>query len=243
MSEEAIRLQKFLAQAGIGSRREAEELIKTGEISVNGKKAKLGCKVIPGKDIVKHKGKTVEEQEKITILFHKPRGFICNDDGRERDKKESLANTFEELKNFPVTIGLEKNASGLILLSNDGDLHQQITSKYKSIKRGFLVRTKNEISEKDLTRLTNGVKIEEQRFYLESIKLQQREDMKTWYNISCTNQKDKILEKLFKTIQHPIQRIMQIEIAGIQDQKLQKGKGRILTHKELDILKQNLQLK
>jgi 23S rRNA pseudouridine2605 synthase len=243
MSEEAIRLQKFLASAGIASRRESEELIKAGEVSVNGKKAKLGQKVTPGKDVVKYKGQAVLEQEKISILFNKPRGFLCNDDGRERDQKERLSHAFPELKGFPVVIGLEKDASGIILLSNDGDLLQSIAAKYKQIQRGFLIRVKDEISERDLKRITTGVTIDDQRYFLDSITLDKKEGDRVWYNISCTNQKDKMLEKLFKTVQHPIQRIQQIEFASIKDQHLKKGKGRILTHKELDILKENLNIK
>ncbi len=243
MSEEAIRLQKFLASAGIASRRESEELIKAGSISVNGKKAKLGQKVTPGKDTVRFRGKVVEEQEKVSILFNKPRGFLCNDDGRERDDKERLSHAFPELKGYPVVIGLEKEASGIILLSNDGDLHQAIAAKYKQIQRGFLIRVKEEISERDLKRLTTGINVDDQRYFLDSITLHKKENDQTWYNISCTNQKDKMLEKLFKTVQHPLQRIQQIEFASIQDQHLKKGIGRILTHKELSILKQNLNIK
>lgn len=242
MSQEAIRLQKFLASCGIASRRESESLIEAGKVYVNGKKATLGQKVIPGQDTVKYQNKIVEENEKVAFLFNKPRGFICNNDGRERDQKETLSHTFDELKNYPIVIGLEKEASGLILLSNDGDLHQQITKNYKKIERVFHLRFKNEISSDTQLRLQSGIKFEETRFNIDKIQFLKKEGEFHWYKVSCTNHKDKMLEKLFKAAQHPIQRIRQVEFAGIHDEALKKGKGRILTAKEIDILKAELSI-
>jgi 23S rRNA pseudouridine2605 synthase len=240
MSEEDLRLQKYLAGAGIASRRDAEKLIKEGKVYVNGRKASLGQKVTPGKDRVTFKGKLVEPEEKVTFLFHKPRGFMCNRDGR-RDG-ESIFDQFEELKPFRVAIGLEKSASGLILLTNDGDLLQRIAVSYRELPRSFSIRVKGKLSEQAFERGTKGLNFEGRRVVLENLKELKLEKERAFYECSVLDHRDQMLEKVFMQLQAPIQRISQIAIAGLRDDLLTKGKGRALTLKELQQLRTTLDL-
>jgi 23S rRNA pseudouridine2605 synthase len=241
MAEDDLRLQKFLANAGVASRREAEKLISSGKIYVNGRKASLGQKVTPEKDRVTYKGKVVEAEEKITFLFHKPRGFLCNHDGR-RDG-ESIYEHFEELRPYRVAIGLEKNASGLILLTNDGDLLQDIAQNYRRIKRVFSIRVKGQLEEKLLKKLEEkGVQHGSNHINFDHFKETKVEKERTWYECSLFDQRDQLLEKVFLQLQHPIQRIHQIGFGSLRDQLLKKSKGRPLTAKELQQLRDDLEI-
>ena len=230
MAEEAVRLQKFLAAAGVCSRREAEGLIESGKVYVNGRKAALGQKVFPSADVIKVKGKSIDKPEPVIFLFHKPRGFLCNNDGRRPE--QSLFVEFPEIKPYRVVIGLDMTASGLILLSNDGVLLQRVASQQKGIERRFQVRVKGVIAEKTQERLKRGVNVAKSLYSLSKIKELKKDGERTWYEVVMRGTKDKSLEKLFKAVQHPLQRVVQVEIAGLQDGTLKKGKGRVLTAKE-----------
>lgn len=237
-NKEPVRLQKYLSQAGKGSRREAEDWIAKGRVYVNGKKAELGQKVTPGVDRVTLKGEVIEEPEEITAIFHKPRGFLCNNDGRREGG--TIFETFKELGALKVVAGLEKDAAGLIVLSNDGNLMQAFAQCYRDLDRVFKIRVKGELSEKTLTRLQDGLKFEERIVSLEQIKFLEKNGEQVWYEVVIRDHRDRLLEKLFKQLQHPIQRIHQIAIGSLRDDSLKKGKGRILTAKEMRRLREEL---
>ena len=235
-AEETVRLQKFLASAGIASRREAETLIESGKVFVNGRKAVLGQKIDPAKDRVMYKGQVIEAEEKISMLFHKPRGFLCNDDGRREG--ETIFSEFPELAPYKVVVGLEKSASGLILLSNDGDLLQGVARQYRALERTFHLRVKGVMEEAAIERLTKGFNVEDRHLRLLKLKEIKVEGERAWYECSLCDHRDMVLEKAFKMLGHPIQRIVQVGIAGIRDDLLKKSKGRLLTPKEIKLLEQ-----
>jgi 23S rRNA pseudouridine2605 synthase len=235
-AEETVRLQKFLASAGIASRREAETLIESGKVYVNGRKAALGQKIDPLNDRVTYKGDVITAEEKISMLFYKPRGFLCNDDGRREG--ETIFHEFPELLSYKVVIGLEKAASGLILLSNDGDLLQGVARQYRALERTFHLRVKGNMQEDAIERLTKGFNVEDRHLKLIKLKELKKEGERTWYECSLCDHRDMVLEKAFKMMGHPIQRIVQVGVAGLRDDLLKKGKGRLLTAKETKQLAQ-----
>lgn len=238
MSNEPVRLQKYIASSGKGSRREAEAWIESGRVYVNGKKAELGQKVVAGVDRVTIKGEVLEPPEIITALFHKPRGFLCNNDGRREGG--TIFDTFPELERLKVVAGLEKDASGLILLSNDGDLIQAFGNCYREMLRVFRIRVKNEIEEKSQVRLLKGMRVEDRQVVLESFKFIEKVGEQVYYEVSVKDHRDQLLEKLFKNVGHPLQRIHQIGISCLRDDTIKKGKGRLLTKKEVDKLRETL---
>ena len=237
-NNEPVRLQKYIATSGRGSRREAEDWIAKGRVYVNGKKATLGLKITPGVDRVTLKGEVIEEPEMVTAIFHKPRGFLCNNDGRREGG--TIFETFKELENLKVVAGLEKDAAGLILLSNDGDLMQAFGKNYRDLDRIFKVRIKGELSEKAHNKLTQGMRFEGREIMLESLKLLEGKGEQFWYEISIKDHRDRLLEKMLKQLGHPIQRIQQVGIASLRDDTLKKGKGRLLTAKEKKRLQEEL---
>lgn len=235
-AQEPIRLQRYLALAGVASRREAEDLIKAGKVSVNGQKLnKLGTKVVPGEDTVRMGRKLIEYAPAEVLLFHKPRGYLCNQD--KRYPGESIYDLNPDLKPFPVTVGLEKNSQGLILLTNDGVLHQRISASLRGLERVFHVRMKEKMSDKTIKRLEKGVQLDGEQIVLRSLKYLKADKTFHWYQFTMRDLRDKSLTKLFKNLQHPLQKQMQVGFANIRDDLLRKGKGRQCTTKEIEGLK------
>jgi len=230
MSDRSIRLQKYLAEAGVCSRRKAEEYIEEGKIHVNGRKAELGQKVTAGVDRVTLRGKEVVLEEIFTFLFHKPRGLLCNQDGRREG--ETIFDLFPELRPYKVVLGLSRTASGLILLSNDGDLLQTLSAQQRYLSRTFRVRLQGDLDEKMMKQLAKGVRIDERNVALENLKFIKPEGEKMWYEFSLTDVKDQLVDRVFKTIHRPAGRVVQVEVAGLRDDLLAKGKGRPITPKE-----------
>jgi 23S rRNA pseudouridine2605 synthase len=234
MSDRSIRLQKFLADAGICSRRKAETLIEQGKVYVNGRKAELGQKVNPENDRVLYRGKEVQPEETFTFLFNKPRGFLCNPDGRREG--ESIFDAFPELRPYRVVLGLSRTASGLILLSNDGNLLQSLSSQQRYLSRIFRVRLQGPLDEKLFKKLAKGIRMDDRKVQLDNLKLLKQDGEKHWYEFSLTDVRDQLVEKLFKMVSRPVGRVIQVEVAGLRDDLLERGKGRPITPKEREQL-------
>lgn len=154
------RIQKFISSAGIASRRKAEEFIKSGQVTVNGKKAKLGDKIDPSTDIVKVYGKTIRPaEEKIYIMLNKPKGYmVSKSDPRGRKTVFSLLP--EELKNKVWNVGrLDFGTEGLLIMTNDGDLTQELSHPKYEHEKEYEVETYEIPNESQLEHLRHGVEI------------------------------------------------------------------------------------
>lgn len=160
---EEKRLQKFLAECGIASRRKCEELILEGKIKVNGIVVKeLGTKVIHGKDIITYDGNKValNEEKKVYILLNKPVGYVTT--VSDERKRPTVMELVKDIKEKIVPVGrLDMYTSGLLLLSNDGDFINKVTHPKHETTKTYIVKVRGIPSEKDLKKINNGVKIED----------------------------------------------------------------------------------
>ncbi len=166
------RVQKFISEAGLASRRKAEEFIKAGQVSINGRKARLGDKVDPDTDVVKVYGKTVKSaSEKIYLLLNKPKGCVVSKrDPRGRKTVFSLLP--EELRSKVWNVGrLDYNTEGLLLLTNDGELTQALAHPRYEHDKEYEVTVSEAPSEHQLERLRTGVEIATGLTYPAKIKL------------------------------------------------------------------------
>jgi len=154
------RVQKFLSSAGVASRRKAEEFIKSGQVLINGKKAKLGDKVDPAHDVVKVYGKLVKPaEEKIYLILNKPKGYVVSksDPG---GKKTVFSLLPEELRNKVWNIGrLDYDTEGLLILTNDGDLTQELAHPKFEHEKEYEASTQEAPTESQLEKLRTGVEI------------------------------------------------------------------------------------
>ena len=155
------RLQKYLAECGVASRRKCEEIILEGKVSVNGKVVtELGTKIIPGKDKVELDGKEITSEKKVYILLNKPVGYVTTvSDEKERPTVMEL---LDGVKEKVVPVGrLDMFTSGLLLLSNDGEFIYKVTHPKHETTKTYIVKTRGVPTEKDLEKLRVGVKIED----------------------------------------------------------------------------------
>lgn len=154
------RVQKFISSAGVASRRKAEEFIKSGQVTINGRKAKLGDKVDPNKDVVKVYGKTVQASgEKIYLILNKPKGCVVSKSD-PRGRKTVFALLPEELRGKVWNVGrLDYNTEGLLLMTNDGELTQELSHPKYEHEKEYEVATAEEPTDSQLDKLRQGVEI------------------------------------------------------------------------------------
>ena len=171
MEEE--RLQKYLAECGVASRRKCEEFIQMGRVFVNGQKVtELGTKITPNKDIVEMDGKIIKKENKVNILLNKPVGYVTSvTDDRER---KTVMDLLEGVTEKVVPVGrLDMFTSGLLLLSNDGDFIYKVTHPKHEINKTYTVTIKGIITKEEVQKLQKGVDIGE---YITNLESNYRED-------------------------------------------------------------------
>ena len=154
--KEPVRLNKYLSEAGVCSRREADRLIETGKVSVDGKRAGMGMKIYPGQT-VKVGNKTVSRQDEMIVLaVNKPKGIVCTEERRERD-------SIVRFLNYPVRVTyigrLDKDSRGLLLMTNNGDIINKIMRAANYHEKEYKVTVDHEITEDFLKKMSRGVAI------------------------------------------------------------------------------------
>lgn len=232
-NETKIRLQKYLADSGVASRRKAEELIVAGLIKVNGDVVtELGYKV--GKnDIVLYKDKLVEKKEHVYYLLNKPQGYLSsNVDDKKQKSIISLIET--DTKIFPIG-RLNYNVSGAIILTNDGELANRLNKKSGSIKKIYQVRIDKLINQSTFNKLHKGFTakgIKYENLDVEVVELDKKNDS-TLLNISIYDTKNNDIYNIFEALGYQIKKLKRSEYAGISVEGLKVGEYRPLKLHEI----------
>ena len=160
MADNKVRLQKFMADNGIASRRKSEELITRGAVKINGHIAQLGDKVDPRKDTVHVSGRKIASvRKKVYIMLHKPRGFITTMSDEMGRKCVAQLVTDVGVRVYPVG-RLDRDSEGLLILTNDGEFAHAMMHPSKHVPKTYRVTVRPDITEEQITRLTTGVMIE-----------------------------------------------------------------------------------
>lgn len=233
------RLQKLIAQAGIASRRAAEELIKAGEVSVNGEViTELGTKADPATDHIKVRGKLInpklEAQQHVYLLVNKPKGVLSSvSDPEGRKLVTDLVKGFGRL--HPVG-RLDFNTEGLIILTNDGEFTNKVAAS-KTIPKVYHVKTKGIPTDVAIRKLARGVKLEDGfKTAPADIKTLKPTDKNGWYQVTLFEGHNQQIRKMFDSIGHSVVKLKRIAIGPITDSGLPTGKSRKLTEGELKAL-------
>jgi len=231
------RLQKLIAKAGIASRRKAEELIKSGAVTVNGKLVtQLGAKADPEKDHIKVQGKLINpklaKRQKVYFLLNKPRGVLSSTDD---PKKRKLVIDFVPKKYgrvFPVG-RLDYNTEGLIILTNDGDLANLIASS-KTIPKVYNVKVKGIPSEKAIERLRRGIRLKDgyktAPAQIKQIKITEKN---AWFEVTLYEGHNQQIRKMFGEIGHFVIKLRRVQIGHLTDKGLPVGCIRELSKEEV----------
>ena len=233
------RLQKLIAQAGIASRRAAEELIKAGEVSVNGEVVtELGTKADPATDHVKVRGKLIntklQSQQHVYLLVNKPKGVLSSvSDPEGRKLVTDLVRGFGRL--HPVG-RLDFNTEGLIILTNDGEFTNKVAAS-KTIPKVYHVKTKGIPTDVAIRKLARGVRLEDGfKTAPAEIKSLKPTDKNGWYQVTLFEGHNQQIRKMFDSIGHSVVKLRRIAIGPITEAGLPVGKNRKLTDAELKSL-------
>ena len=235
MKDNKIRLQKFLAENGIASRRKSEELIESGKVKVNGRTATIGDKIDPIRDKVTVRGKTVVAvKEKVYIMLHKPRGFITTMSD-EMDRK-CVAQLVKDVpvKVFPVG-RLDRNSEGLLLMTNDGELSNKLTHPSSLVNKTYRVTVGGTVSDEQIDTLSIGVDIDgDGRLTLPcDVFVIERKPDRTVLNFIIHEGRNRQIRKMCEKVGLEVLRLKRTEIAGVKLGMLGQGKWRNLNEKEL----------
>jgi len=232
---ELMRINKYLASCGVCSRREVDRLIEKGKIKVNGQLATSGMKVSSDDKILVDGKKVGEEQEKkVYYLLNKPLNVICaSKDDRGRKTVVDLIKTDKRI--FPVG-RLDYNTSGLIILTNDGELYNRVIHPRAKIYKTYEVVTKGSISRGNIERLKTGVKLEDGKTLPAKVGKVQLINKNSKFTLSIREGKNRQIRRMCSEIGHPVISLKRVEIGKIELGNLKVGKYRELTKEEINYL-------
>ncbi|MCJ7701417.1 MAG: rRNA pseudouridine synthase, partial [Anaerolineales bacterium] len=231
------RLQKILAHAGLGSRRSCEELIQRGRVTVNGRLAVLGSKADPEVDRIEVNGKPIQAREPLKyIALNKPRNVISA--AQPEDDRKTVRDLVDEPGTLYPVGRLDVDSTGLILLTNDGDLTNRLTHpKYKHEKE-YRVLVASRPDEKQLTAWRNGVVLEDgYRTNPAQVRQTGTHGKGAWMQVILTEGKKRQIREMGRLTGLPVVRILRVRIASLQLGSLKPGQWRHLTHEEIQELK------
>jgi 23S rRNA pseudouridine2605 synthase len=234
----SVRLQKFLADAGLASRRKAEEIIQSGRVKVNGAVVKeLGTKVTPGRDLVVVDGQPVERNaERRYILLYKPPGCVTTlSDPQGRPTARGYLAGVEE-RVFPVG-RLDYDAEGALLFTDDGELANRLAHPRYGHRRIYLVKTKGVPEESALRRMVEGVRLEDGPAKAISAEVHEKAETNTWIKIVVGEGRFHLVKRLCESVGLPVLRLYRPEFGGITVARLRPGHWRELTAEEVQTMR------
>ncbi|WP_338110667.1 pseudouridine synthase [Roseivirga pacifica] len=233
--DEPVRLNRYIANSGVCSRREADKLIEAGEIKVDGEVIKeMGYKVQPGQ-VVKYNGMALNPETLQYILLNKPKGFITttSDPKGRRTVMDLVKNACPE-QIFPVG-RLDRATTGLLLFTNDGDLARKLTHPSKQILKVYQVTLDQPITQADFDEIVNGVKLEDGLVEVNDLAIVSSDKKNIGIEIHIG--KNRIVRRLFEHFGYKVEKLDRVVFAGLTKKDLPRGKWRTLTDKELRGLK------
>ena len=233
---EQIRLNKFLANAGLCSRREADEFIQQGLVKVNGNVVtELGTK-IGHADIVEYNDKPVVLESKCYILLNKPKDCVTtSDDPNGRTTVLDLVKGACEERIYPVG-RLDRNTTGVLLLTNDGDLASKLTHPKYVKKKIYHVWTDKDIAEEDMQRIADGIELEDGEIHADAISYVTDTD-RNQAGIEIHSGRNRIVRRIFESLGYHVTKLDRVYFAGLTKKNLPRGRWRYLTQEEVNFLK------
>ncbi len=236
-NQDLIRLNKFIANAGICSRREADKLIASGVITVNGKPVKeLGVKISP-EDKVQYDGQNIRTEKKYYVLLNKPKGYLTTtDDPFDRKTVMFLVKNACRERIYPVG-RLDRETTGVLLLTNDGDLAKKLTHPKHRITKIYHVVLDKNLKTGDMKKIAEGIELEDGFIRPDAIAYVQGATDKKEIGIEIHSGKNRVIRRIFETIGYRVARLDRVSFAGLTKKDVPRGKWRYLNDKEIGFLK------
>ena len=232
--KEPVRLNKYLSEAGVCSRREADRLIESGRVTVDGQRAQTGMRITPGQ-VVKVGRKTVSKQDEMIVLaVNKPRGIVCTEESRER-------NSIVRFLNYPVRVTyigrLDKDSRGLLLMTNNGDIINKMMRAANYHEKEYKVTVDKEITPEFISRMASGVPI------LDTVTRPCRVEKigKYTFSIILTQGLNRQIRRMCEALGYQVRDLVRVRVMKIRLGSLKEGQYRKVTDEELEELYEMLE--
>lgn len=235
-NDDLMRLNKFIANAGVCSRREADELIKTGAVEVNGMMiTEMGYKVKPD-DEVRYDGELLTPEKKVYVLLNKPKNFITTtSDERDRKTVMDLIANATSARIFPVG-RLDRQTTGVLLFTNDGDLTKKLTHPSHQVRKIYHVVLDKSLHGEDLQKIMDGIRMEEGVAKVDKISFiegKAHNEVGVEIHIGW----NRVVRRIFEKLGYKIEHLDRVSFAGLTKKNLKRGDWRILERDEINFLK------
>ena len=233
---EPLRLNKFLANAGVCSRREADEFIQAGVVTVNGEVVtELGTKILRT-DEVKFHDTPVSLEKKVYVLLNKPKDYVTtSDDPQQRKTVMDLVKDVCPERIYPVG-RLDRNTTGVLLLTNDGDLASKLTHPKFLKKKVYHVHLDKNLTSHDMDQIREGITLDDGEIKADAVEYADEHD-KSQVGIEIHSGKNRIVRRIFESLGYRVTKLDRVQFAGLTKKNLRRGDWRFLTEKEVDMLR------
>ena len=233
MADNKVRLQKYLSECGVASRRKAEDLIAAGKVKVNGKPASIGDKIDPKKDTVVVAGKKVRKSKKNTyIMLHKPRGFITT--LSDEKGRKCVAQLIEDVGTRVYPVGrLDRDSEGLLLLTDDGEFANSLTHPTHHVPKTYRVTVRPTITEEQVTALTTGIEIDGRMTMPSEVRVLEKKEGRVVLEIIIYEGRNRQIRKMCDALGLEVARLKRTQIGSVKLGMLKQGDWRNLTDEEV----------
>ena len=233
---EPLRLNKYLANAGVCSRREADEFIQAGVVTVNGEVVtELGTKILRTDEVKFHEA-PVSLEKKVYVLLNKPKDYVTtSDDPQQRKTVMDLVKDVCPERIYPVG-RLDRNTTGVLLLTNDGDLASKLTHPKFLKKKVYHVHLDKNITAHDLQQIRDGITLDDGEIKADAVDYADERD-KAQVGIEIHSGKNRIVRRIFESLGYRVTKLDRVQFAGLTKKNLRRGDWRFLTEKEVDMLR------
>ena len=233
MTDDGIRLQKYLSQCAVASRRKAEELIAEGRVKVNGRPAKLGDKINPRKDTVTVSGKkVVYSKQHYYIMLHKPRGFITTMED-ERGRK-CVAELVADVGARVYPVGrLDRDSEGLLLMTNDGEFANALTHPSKHVPKSYRVTVRPDVTAEQILKLSEGIEIEGRKTAPADVHVIERQEGRVVLEMVLYEGRNREIRKMCEALSLEVARLKRTAVGSVKLGMLPSGKWRELKEDEV----------
>lgn len=231
------RLQKVLARAGVDSRRKCEEYITTGRVTVDGKVAReLGTKVDPQEQVIRCDGQLVRSEPPVYFLLNKPQGFVCS--AVRQGEARSVMEIFKSINQRLFTVGrLDVDSEGLIIVTNDGELANRLAHPRYQVAKEYVVDINGVVTREAIAKLKKGVHLSDCVVRFDSVEAKSFEHSRAVARVVLREGLNREIRRAFAALGMEVRRLRRVAIGPVQDDTLKPGQFRLLTPRELELIR------
>jgi len=235
-SDLVMRLQKYLAECSIASRRGSEKLISEGRITVNGEVATVGLAIDPSEDVVHFDNAPVEADQKIYVVLNKPRGVITS--AKDTHDRRTVMDCVEGVaaRIFPVG-RLDMDVSGTLILTNDGELTHRLAHPSFEVDKVYHAWVRGRFSKEDVGNLAKGIQLEDGMTSPADVHVLQQKHSSSLIRLVIHEGRKRLVKRMCAAVGHPVRELSRISIGSIKCEGLREGEWRYLSLKEINRLK------